>query len=78
MPTDFDATLADQQSIDKVIVCDDESETAHNLKGSNMNFDKNVGWRDAYNGWISYDLKVDPNHPCELVLKHWGGDGGNR
>lgn len=43
-----------------------------------MNFDKNVGWRDAYNGWISYDLKVDPNHPCELVLKHWGGDGGNR
>lgn len=78
MPTDFNAILADQQSIDRVIVCDDESETAHNLQGSNMNFDKNVGWRDAYNGWISYTLQVDPNHPCELVLKHWGGDGGRR
>jgi hypothetical protein len=37
-----------------------------------------LGWRDAPNGWISYDMKVDSERPTDLVLKLWGSDGGNR
>ncbi|MGN0070149.1 MAG: beta-L-arabinofuranosidase domain-containing protein [Prevotella sp.] len=78
MPTSVEAMIEDQASLDQVIVCDDASESEHNLQGEGMRWDKNVGWRDALNGWISYTMKVDPDRPCELVLKHWGSDGGNR
>lgn len=78
IPVNIESMVEDQTSIDKVIVCDDESERSHNLQGEGMRSDTNVGWRDALNGWISYTMEVDPNYPCELVLKHWGSDGGNR
>ncbi|MCX7643628.1 MAG: glycoside hydrolase family 127 protein, partial [Armatimonadetes bacterium] len=36
-------------------------------------------WRHAVEGgWFSYDLKVDPKHPMELVVTYWGDDGGIR
>lgn len=64
--------------IDEVVVCNSTSENTHSMKGSNMRSDGNLGWRDAYNGYISYVMQVDPERPCDLILKHWGGDGGNR
>lgn len=72
-------TIADEQVyIDKVVVCDEESERAHDMQGEGMRSDNGLGWRDALDGWISYTMEVDPDHPCELVLRHWGSDGGNR
>lgn len=78
LPASIEGMAAEQESVDRVVVCDDVSERAHGMKAENTYFDKAVGWRDARDGWISYTLKVDPAHPCELVLKHWGGDGGRR
>lgn len=62
--------------IDEVKICDEESEQAHNLKGENMNTGTDLGWRDAPGGWISYDVKVDPERPNDFVTRQWGGDGG--
>ena len=59
-------------------MCDEESERAHDMQGEGMRSDSGLGWRDALDGWISYTMEVDPDHPCELVLRHWGSDGGNR
>lgn len=64
--------------LDEVKVCNEASESAHNLKGSNMRTGSDLGWRDAPNGWISYDLKVEPNKPIDFITRQWGGDGGNR
>jgi len=58
-----------------------ESEKAHNLKGGNMLAGAafNRHWRHAWPGsWFSYDLKVDPAKPIEVVVTCWGGDKGKR
>lgn len=64
--------------VDEVLVGNEESEQAHNLQGENTRADKSGGWRDAENGWFSYDLKVLPDLPMELALTYHSTDGGNR
>lgn len=78
IPTDASKMQQPIDFIDEVKICNSASEQAHNLQGSNMNTGPDLGWRDAYGGWISYDMKVDPQRPTDLVLKLWGSDGGNR
>ena len=78
IPTDACKMEQPIDFIDEVKICDSTSEQAHNLQGQNMNTGSDLGWRDAFGGWISYDLKVDPKRPTDLVLKLWGSDGGNR
>ena len=78
IPTDASKMQQPIDFIDEVKICNSASEQAHNLQGENMNTGPDLGWRDAYGGWISYDLKVDPLRPTDLVLKLWGSDGGNR
>ncbi|MCR5849726.1 MAG: glycoside hydrolase family 127 protein [Bacteroidaceae bacterium] len=78
IPTDESKIQQPIQFIDEVIICNSASEQAHNLQGQNMRTGSDLGWRDAPNGWISYDLKIDPKRPTDLVLKLWGSDGGNR
>lgn len=78
IPTDASKMQQPITFIDEVKICDSASEQAHNLQGQNMNTGPDLGWRDAFGGWISYDLKVDPKRPTDLVLKLWGSDGGNR
>lgn len=64
---------------DEVIICNDESERAHSLNGSNMQTGpENGGWRVSYGGYMEFEMNVLPDAPCDLVLKMWGGDGGNR
>ena len=77
IPTDASNIQQPIKFIDEVRVCDDASETAHNLKGSNMRTGTDLGWRDAVNGWISYDLKTDPERPMDFITKQWGSDGGD-
>ena len=64
--------------IDEVKICNSASENAHNLQGQNMNTGPDLGWRDDYGGWISYELKVDSGRPTDFITKQWGSDGGNR
>ncbi|MBR6140745.1 MAG: glycoside hydrolase family 127 protein [Bacteroidaceae bacterium] len=78
IPTDESKMQQPIEFIDEVKICNSASEQAHNLQGQNMRTGSDLGWRDAPNGWISYDMKVDPKRPTDLVLKLWGSDGGNR
>ena len=78
IPTDASKMKQPIDFIDEVKVCNSASERAHNLQGENMNTGPDLGWRDAYGGWISYDLKVDPERPTDFITKQWGSDGGNR
>ena len=78
IPTDESKMQQPIDFIDEVKICNSTSENAHNLQGSNMRTGSDLGWRDAPNGWISYDMKVDPLRPTDFVLKLWGSDGGNR
>ena len=78
IPTDESKMQQPIEFIDEVKICNSTSEQAHNLQGQNMRTGSDLGWRDAPNGWISYDLKIDPKRPTDLVLKLWGSDGGNR
>ncbi|MGN0234201.1 MAG: glycoside hydrolase family 127 protein, partial [Bacteroidaceae bacterium] len=64
--------------LDEVKICDESSEKAHNLQGTNMRSGSDLGWRDAVGGWISYDMLVKPDKPMDFIAKHWGSDGGNR
>lgn len=71
--------LRDQlRVIDEVLVGNDVSEKAHNLKGEKTRADQSGGWRDAEDGWFSYELEVDPTRQMELVLTYHSTDGGNR
>lgn len=64
--------------VDEVIICNEASEQAHGLKGTNMRTGSDLGWRDSDGGYIQYTLKVLPDKPMDLILKHWGSDAGNR
>ena len=78
IPTDASKMEQPIDFIDEVKICNSASEQAHNLQGENMRTGSDLGWRDAYGGWISYVMKVDSERPTDLVLKLWGSDGGNR
>lgn len=78
LPTDGKDIAYKMDYIDIVDVKDEASERAHDFKGYNTNCGRDLGWRDAPNGWYSYKMKVDPNLPCDVVLTLWGSDGGGR
>lgn len=64
--------------VDAVIIGNQKSEEKHGLRGENTRSDESGGWRDATNGWFSYDLEVREDMPLELVLTYHSTDGGNR
>ena len=78
IPTDASKMERPMTFIDEVKICNTASEQAHNLQGEHMNTGPDLGWRDAYGGWISYDLKVDSCRPTDFITLQWGSDGGNR
>lgn len=78
IPTDASNIRQAIKYIDEVKVCDEASEKAHNLQGKNMRTGPEQGWRDAPDGWISYELKTDPERPMDFITRQWGSDGGNR
>ena len=53
IPSDTETIADEQVYIDKVVVCDEESERAHDMQGEGMRRDSGLGWRDALDGWIS-------------------------
>lgn len=68
------------RTVDVVRVGEFEPERAHNFKheGSNSGTFGGRLWRDAREGWFSYELKVEAGQPQALLCTYWGSDGGQR
>ncbi|MCX6907973.1 MAG: glycoside hydrolase family 127 protein [Verrucomicrobia bacterium] len=66
--------------VDEVQPGEQQPETDHGFKGEKTFSGEYHGrkWRDARDGWFSYELKVASEKPMVLVCTHWGGDGGKR
>ena len=66
--------------VDEVQPGEQQPETDHGFKGEKTSSGEYRGrkWRDAHDGWFSYELKVTPGKPMTLACIYWGGDGGNR
>jgi DUF1680 family protein len=69
----------DGRTVDRVLIGRRQSEKEHAQRGENTeagNFDAHW-WRHATDGgWFSYELKVIPNAPADLLVAYWGSDGG--
>jgi hypothetical protein len=82
---DLDALAARRTSIaartiDLVDVTSDASEQAHAYKsqGAAEGYVETRRWRDARDGFLSYELKVQPDTPVTLVATYRGGEGQRR
>jgi DUF1680 family protein len=68
-------------TIDFVQPNDPQLERDHNMQGERTEAGDNAGrnWRHARDGgWLSFDLKVLPDHPVALVCSYWGSETGPR
>ena len=68
-------------SVDFVQPGEPQIERAHNMQEESTDEGEHSGrlWRHARpNGWLSYDLKVVPDRPVELVSSYWGSETGRR
>ncbi len=71
----------EKRTVDAVQIGSDDSEREHNLQGERTQKGEFGGkhWRHAVDGgWFSYDLRVLPDQPMELLCTYWGSDSGNR
>lgn len=61
-------------------VGNDQSEHEHGFQGENSTAGNFEGkrWREARNGWFSYELKVAPDKPVILVCTYRGSEGRSR
>ncbi len=68
------------RTVDAVRPGEEQNERDHRLVGVNHNSGDfgDRKWRDARDGWFSYDLKVLPDVPQDLVCTYWGSDVGPR
>jgi DUF1680 family protein len=68
------------RTIDLVDVTSDASEQAHAYKGEGTSdgFVEQRRWRDARNGFLSYELKIDRDKPVILVATYRGSEGQRR
>ena len=67
--------------MDRVNMAERGGERRHGLQGEKMETGEfsNRRWRHATDGgWFSYDLKVLPDQPQELLVTYWGSDAGGR
>jgi hypothetical protein len=65
--------------VDVVRPGEQQSETDHKLAGGDTQTGEFNGhkWRHA-NDWFSYEVKVLPGEPQQLVATFWGGEAGTR
>lgn len=70
----------ESRTVDAVQIGNFQSERAHNFQGerTNSGFHEGRRWRDARDGWFSYQLKVLPDKPVALLCAYWGSDAGGR
>lgn len=66
--------------VDEVLI-GSPSESEHGLRGKNLLAGPFDGkhWRAAIaSGWVSYDMKVIPDHAMDLNCRYWGGEQAGR
>jgi hypothetical protein len=69
-----------RRTVDMVDVSQDASEQAHAYTGQGVNqgFVEGRRFRDARNGFLTYELKVQPDQPVTLVCTYRGSEGQRR
>jgi hypothetical protein len=69
-----------RRTVDVVDVSQDTSEQAHGYAGQGVNqgFVEGRRWRDARNGFLTYELKVQPDQPVTIVCTYRGSEGQRR
>ncbi len=75
----------DAATVDRVVIGDPASESAHRLQGAATNTGSGAyghrmtsRWRDAANGWFSYELALEQGVPLDLACTYWGREIGAR
>ncbi|HEX9006688.1 MAG TPA: beta-L-arabinofuranosidase domain-containing protein, partial [Bacteroidota bacterium] len=71
----------DARSVDILKVGEEQSEQAHRLRGEKTEAGDAMGrkYRHATDGgWFSFEMKVLPGEPQELLCTYWGSDRGGR
>jgi len=73
-------TLIELRTVDRVDISEPQSERAHQFKGEHTSEGDLEGrtWREARNGWFSYELKVVPDRPVVLLCTYRGSEGRRR
>ncbi len=69
------------RTVDYVNPGESQIERDHGLKGERTgsgDFSDRKYRHATDGGWFSYDLKVQPGQPQELLVTYWGSDSGNR
>ncbi|NMC21761.1 MAG: glycosyl hydrolase, partial [Thermogutta sp.] len=67
------------RTVDVLRIGEMQPERDHNLQGERTGAGEALGrkWRHATDGgWFSFQMRVDPDQPMELVCTYWGSDGG--
>ena len=57
-----------------------QPERDHNLKSekSNSGYANGLAFRDAFNGWFSFDVQVDAAKEMQMICTYWGADKDKR
>lgn len=57
-----------------------QPERDHDLQAENSNTGDVSGnkYRDAFNGWFSFNVKVDPTKEMQMLCSYWGADKDKR
>jgi DUF1680 family protein len=69
------------RTVDLLAIGEMQPERDHNVQGERTSAGEFGGrkWRHAVNGgWFSFELRVLPDQPVDLVLTYWGSDSGGR
>ena len=57
-----------------------QPEREHGLESENSNsgYANGYAFRDAFNGWFSFDVKVDSTQKMQMICSYWGADKDKR
>lgn len=69
------------RTLDVLQIAETQSEHDHNLRGERTSSGEFGGkkWRHATDGgWFSFEMKVLPDAPVDLICTYWGSDSGER
>jgi hypothetical protein len=72
--------IIERNTIDAVDISSEQSERDHGYTGQGTSdaYLEGRKWRDARDGWFSYELKVVPEGPVTLVCTYRGSEGRRR
>ncbi|MBC7390547.1 MAG: glycoside hydrolase family 127 protein [Opitutaceae bacterium] len=70
----------DQRTVDKVTPGQQQPEVDHSMKSSNSTkgTSQNEFYRDANNGYFSYNLLTNKETNLSLMVRYWGNETGSR